>query len=233
MRQGPGLWLHSFTSCRQVGPWKPDGQPQMYEASKGRHWPPLAHGLEAHGSACWQVFPGGEGARGSGRPPRSLWPGPFPPCRPAWVDLTASSLLLRARRRTRPPPCRQAGDRGSERLHDHPGHTPASRSDPALSALRAHAPKICSLHPSSRQRVPAPLGRRGRGVPSPGGSGQGGGLEPARTRQLQGQKGHGDSSRAWGLQGRPSELFPDQRPRRPQGSPGRSLPAGTPRHVES
>lgn len=57
--QGPGFWLHSFTSCLQVGPWKVGGQPQMYEASKGRHWPPLAQGLEAHGSACWHIFPGG------------------------------------------------------------------------------------------------------------------------------------------------------------------------------
>jgi hypothetical protein len=32
----------------------------MYEASKGRHWPPLAQGLEAHGSACWHDFPEGE-----------------------------------------------------------------------------------------------------------------------------------------------------------------------------
>lgn len=55
--QGPGFWLHSFTSCLQVGPWKLGGQPQMYEASKGRHWPPLAQGLEAHGSACWHIFP--------------------------------------------------------------------------------------------------------------------------------------------------------------------------------
>lgn len=29
----------------------------MYEDSKGRHWPPLAQGLEAQGSACWHDFP--------------------------------------------------------------------------------------------------------------------------------------------------------------------------------
>lgn len=68
--QSPGLWLHSLTSCLHVGPWKPGGQWQMYDASKGRHWPPLAQGLEAQGSACWHVFPGGAGGGGVvSRPP--------------------------------------------------------------------------------------------------------------------------------------------------------------------
>lgn len=66
---GPGLWLHSLMSCLQVGPWKPGGQRQMYEASKGRHWPPLAQGLEAQGSACWQVFPGERGGERVRQPP--------------------------------------------------------------------------------------------------------------------------------------------------------------------
>lgn len=72
--QSPGLWLHSLTSCRHVGPWKPAGQWQIYDASKGRHWPPLAQGFEAQGSACWHVFPGGEGGGEGGGKLASLAP---------------------------------------------------------------------------------------------------------------------------------------------------------------
>lgn len=197
----------------------------MYEASKGRHWPPLAQGLEAHGSACWQVFPGGQG--GERVRPATPLPaaGAFPtlhaglggpdgiPSNPQGPADTAATL--------------QAGDRGSKRLHNHPGHTLASRLDPACPSSEPTALKT-ALYPPALIEGPCTPGRKRTGGPfswSWWRGVAGAWSQAARTRQLQGWKGHGDSSRAWGH----SELFPDQRPRQPQGSPGRSLPASTAR----
>lgn len=45
-----GLLLHSFTSDRHLGSWKPSGQRQVKPLMPSLHVPPLWHGLLAHSS---------------------------------------------------------------------------------------------------------------------------------------------------------------------------------------
>lgn len=61
-----GLLLHSFTSERHLGSWKPSGHRQVKPLMPSLHVPPLWQGLLAHSSMLMlHMRPGKGGARNS------------------------------------------------------------------------------------------------------------------------------------------------------------------------